>query len=185
MWGQTALFAVAREQGDRRVRSVLDEGTGTPALLRLAKPVCCRRRSLVPPLVVGVFLVLHGLITAVIGAAAVSNGPAMTLPSWFNWWPGPFGRSWLIEELSLWTPAAIAGGLLWLVAGIALIGAGLGYMGAGPLRDLWPTLAVAGGGLGLVAVALYSHPLYAAAIVINVVLVALAWGRLGTNALGS
>lgn len=138
-----------------------------------------------PPLVVGGFLVVHGLITAMIGTAAISNGPAVALPSWFNWWPGPFGRSWLIEWLGLGTPSAIVGGLLWLVAGLALIGAGLGYLGIGPLQDLWPTIAVAGGGLGLMAVAVYFHPLYVAALVINLVLVALAWGRLGTNTLGS
>jgi hypothetical protein len=137
----------------------------------------------VPPLVVGVFLVLHGLITTMIGSGAVSNGPAMTLPSWFSWWPGPFGRSWLIDSLNLGTPVAVVGGLVWLVSGILLIAAGLGFLGVGPLRDAWPTYAVVGGGLGLVAVVLYFHPLYLAALVINVALAALAWGRLGTTPL--
>jgi hypothetical protein len=42
-----------------------------------------------------------------------------------------------------------------------------------------------GGGLGLIAVALYFHPLYVAALVINIVLVVFAWGRPGTNPIGS
>jgi hypothetical protein len=135
----------------------------------------------VPPLVVGAFLVLHGLITTMIGSGAVSNGPAITLPSWFSWWPGPFGRSWLIDALNLGTPVAVIGGLVWLMSGILLIGAGLGVLGLGPLRDAWPTYAVVGGGLGVVAVVLYFHPLYLAALVINVALIALA--RLGPKLL--
>ena len=138
-----------------------------------------------PPLIVGLFLVLHGLITTMVGAGAVSNGPALTLPSWFSWWPGPFGRSWLIDGLHLGTPVAVIGGLVWLASGILLIAAGAGHIGVGPLRDAWPLFAVVGSGLGLVAVALYFHPIYLAALVINLVLVVAAWGRVGTNALGS
>jgi hypothetical protein len=139
----------------------------------------------VPPLIVGGFLVLHGLITTMIGSAAVSNGPALTLPSWFSWWPGSFGRSWLIDGLHLGTPVAVAGGLVWLVSGVLLIASGLGYIGVGPLREAWPMYGVVGGGLGLIAVALYFHPLYVAALVINIVLVVFAWGGPGTNPIGS
>jgi hypothetical protein len=120
-----------------------------------------------------------------IGSAAVSNGPAMTLPSWFSWWPGSFGRSWLIDGFHLGTPVAVVGGLVWLASGILLMAAGLGYIGLGPLRDGWPLYAVAGGGLGLIAIALYFHPLYVAALVINVLVVVLAWGRLGTDPIAS
>jgi hypothetical protein len=105
----------------------------------------------------------------------------MALPSWFGWWPGTFGRSWLIDGLNLGAPVALLGGLVWLVSGILLIAAGLGFLGVVPLRDAWPTYAVVGGGLGLVAVALYFHPLYLAAVVINLALVTLAWGQLGTT----
>jgi hypothetical protein len=135
-----------------------------------------------PVPVVGVFLVIHGLITTMIGVGAVTspNAPAMTLPSWFSWWPGPFGRSWLVESLNLGTPAAVLGGLLWLVAGVALIGAGLGFAGFAPLRDQWPMLGLVGGVVGLVTVALYFHPLYLAAVVINLVIVVLVWGRVST-----
>jgi hypothetical protein len=139
----------------------------------------------VPPVVVGVFLVLHGLITTMIGATAIANGPALALPAWFDWWPGSFGRSWLIDGLGLGTPAAVAGALLWLVSGVLLLAAGAGYLGLGPLRDGWAIYAVVGGVVGLVAVAVYFHPLYVAALLINAALVVLAWGRVGTSSLGS
>jgi hypothetical protein len=45
----------------------------------------------------GVILVVHGLITTMIGFGSVTNpnGAAFPMPSWFAWWPGTFGRSWL------------------------------------------------------------------------------------------
>jgi hypothetical protein len=134
-----------------------------------------------PTLVIGAFLAAHGLITTMIGVTAVTSpgGPAMRLPAWFDWWPGPFGRSWLIDALNLGTGAAVLGGLLWIVAGIALIGAGLGYLGFGPLQGQWELLGLVGGGLGLLVVAAYFHPLYAVAVLINLVLVIALWGRLG------
>lgn len=132
-----------------------------------------------PGAIAGGFLVLHGFITTMIGIVGVTSpdAPAMSLPSWFNWWPGPFGRSWLVDALSLGTAGAVVGGLLWLVAGVALIAAGLGFVGFGPVRDQWPVLALAGGGIGLLAAALYFHPLYLAAVAIDLVLVVLVWGR--------
>lgn len=127
--------------------------------------------------VLGLLLVGHGLITTMIGVTGVTspNRPAITLPSWFDWWPGPFGRSWLFDALNLGSPAAVFGGLLWLAAGLALIGGGLGMVGFGPLQDQWRLLGFVGGALGLVAVAAYFHPLYLAAVVINLVLVAVVW----------
>ena len=135
-----------------------------------------------PQVLVGGVLIVHGLITTMIGVGGVTNpsSPATALPSWFNWWPGPFGRSWLVDALHLGNGAAALGGAIWLVAGLALIGAGLGFLGVPIVRDQWPLLAVAGALIGLVALALYFHPIYLGAVVINVVLVALLWGRLGT-----
>jgi hypothetical protein len=52
-----------------------------------------------PPVVVGGFLVLHGLITTMTGFSGVTkpDAPPLSLPSWLSWWPGPFGRSWLFD----------------------------------------------------------------------------------------
>lgn len=84
-----------------------------------------------PPVVVGVVLVVHGLITTMIGVGTVTNpnAPAMPSPSLFSWWPGPFGRSWLIDALHLGAGATVLGGVLWLVAGLALFAGGLGWLG--------------------------------------------------------
>ena len=137
-----------------------------------------------PSFVVGGFLLVHGLITTMIGVGGIAapNAPAMTLPSWLGWWPGPFGRSWLIDALGLGTTGAVAGGIIWLIAGLALLGAGLRFLGLPLVHENWQTLAFAGGLIGLVAAALYFHPLYIAAIAINVVLVAFLWGRLSAAA---
>jgi hypothetical protein len=131
-----------------------------------------------PHVLVGGFLVVHGLITTMIGFGGMTNpnSPAMVMPG-FAWWPGPFGRSWLIDNLHLGSGAAVVGSLVWLAAGIALIAAGLGWLGVPFVRDQWPLLAVAGGLVGLVALALYFHPIYLIAVAINVALVALVWGR--------
>jgi hypothetical protein len=133
-----------------------------------------------PHALVGGILVVHGLITTMIGVGGVTNpnGPAMPLPAWFSWWSGPFGRSWLFDGLHLGTGAAVVGGLIWLVAGLALMGTGLAWLGVPALREQWQQLALAGGAVGLVALALYFHPIYLIAVLINVALLALVWGRL-------
>ena len=131
---------------------------------------------------VGGFLVVHGLITTFIGfgAATNPNASAMALPSWFGWWPGPFGTSWLVEALDLGTPVAVLGGLIWLASGLALVGGGLGWIGISYLVEMKYALLVSGAGLGVVAMALYFHPIYLAAVLINVAIIALSWGRLTT-----
>jgi len=132
-----------------------------------------------PHVIVGVGLVLHGLITTMIGFGSVTspNSAAIPAPAWFNWWPGAFGRSWLLDALNLGTGANVLGGLVWLAAGIALLGAGLGWLSVSALSPYWQTLALVGGALGLVALALYFHPFYVVAVVINVAILLLVWGR--------
>ena len=102
-----------------------------------------------PQALVAGLVVAHGLITTMIGLGGVTkpDAPAVTLPAWFGWWPGPFGRSWLIDALDLGSGA-------------------------------WLPLAFGGAAAGLVALALFFHPLYVVAVVINVALVVLASGAL-------
>jgi hypothetical protein len=136
-----------------------------------------------PGFVVGGFVVLHGLITTMIGIRGVTapEAPATPIPM-FNWWPGPFGRSWLLDGLNVGTGGAVAGSLVWLIAGVALVGAGLGFLGLPVLRDQWPLLAVAGASVGLVALAMYFHPIYLLAIGIDVALIMLLWERVAAPA---
>jgi hypothetical protein len=132
-----------------------------------------------PPVVVGGFLVLHGLITTMTGFTGMTkpNAPSLPLPAWFSWWPGPFGRSWLFDALHLGTGAAVIGGLLWLAAGIALIGGGLGWLGVPGLEAIRYVLLMGGATLGLLALTLYFHPIYVVAVVINLAVIALLWDR--------
>ena len=135
-------------------------------------------------LVVGGFIIVHGVITTMIGVGGVTtpDSPSMRLSSWFDWWPGPFGRSWLFDALDLGTAWTVLGGLLWVASGLLVIAAGLGYLDVPVVRDVWALLALLGGALGLIAVVLFFHPLYAAAMVINLLLVIWAWNRLAATA---
>jgi hypothetical protein len=128
----------------------------------------------------GVFLVAHGLITGPIGISSVAspNSAPMAMPAWFGWWPGPFGRSWLFQALDLGSGVAVIGGLLWLSAGVALVIGGLGWIGLPAFADLKVPLLVTGASLGLVALALYFHPFYLVAVLIDVALIVLLRGRL-------
>ena len=132
-----------------------------------------------PHAVVGIVLVAHGLITTMIGFGSMSNptSAAMPTPSWLGWWPGTLGRSWAFDALNLGSGPALIGGLLWLAAGLALVGAGLGGLGVSVVSFQWQMLALFGAVLGLAALALYFHPFYIVAIVIDVLIVASVWGR--------
>lgn len=129
--------------------------------------------------VIGAVLIAHGVITSAIGFVSVTNpaAPAMAMPGFMSWWPGPFGRSWLFEAVGLGTPAAFLGGAIWLLSGLALVAGGLGWLGVGAVADLRYPLLVAGAGLGLLAVVLYFHPFYVAALLINIAIVVLLWTR--------
>ena len=130
--------------------------------------------------IVAAILIGHGLITSMIGFGTVTrpDAPAMALPSWFAWWPGPFGRSWLFDAIGLGTGASVVGGLFWLAAGLLLLAGGLGWFGVGIFEGVRVQLLLAGATLGLLALALYFHPIYVIAVVINIAIVVLLWGQL-------
>jgi hypothetical protein len=128
-----------------------------------------------PQVLVAGLVVAHGLITAMIGVGGVTrpDAPAMATPAWLGWWPGPFGRSWLIDALHLGSGASVIGNGLWLVAGVALIAAGLGWLGVPALSGVSQQLAIGGAAVGLVALALFFHPFYLVAVLIDVAIVVL------------
>ena len=132
-----------------------------------------------PHALVGVLLVAHGLITTMIGFGSVASPSSATMPtpSWLGWWPGTLGRSWVLDGLSLGTIPAAIGGLVWVAAGLALVGAGLGWLGVSVVSDHWQSLALVGASLGLLALVLYFHPFYVVAIVIDVVILVAVVGR--------
>jgi hypothetical protein len=128
---------------------------------------------------IGIALLAHGLITSAIGLGAATNpsGAGMALPSWFDWWPGSFGRSWLVETLSLGTGAAIVGGLIWVSAGVLLVAGSLGWLGIGFFEAVRFQLLLSGAAISLLALVLYFHPLYLLAAGINVAIVAITLAK--------
>jgi hypothetical protein len=104
------------------------------------------------------------------------NAPAIALPSWFTWWPGPFGQSWLFDAVGLGGTAQIVGGFIWLIGGLLIISGGLGWFGLGLFEGSRVTLLVAGAAFSLVALVLYFHPIYLLAVAINIAIVFLLWG---------
>jgi hypothetical protein len=121
----------------------------------------------------GLFFV-HGLITIGSGVGAVADGgrkawadPGLANAPWLSWWPMGLGRSWLIDVAQLGPSGYAVGGLSWLASGLAFIGAGLGLFGVPVVKGIWQPLALTGGAFGLTAVALFFHPWYALALLIN------------------
>jgi hypothetical protein len=133
-------------------------------------------------LLISVLLILHGLIVA--GQSAGSFGSTipneLQNPSFVSWWPINMGRSWLFSWLGLdkTLVAYRLGGLLWLAGGIALVAAGLGVLGWIVPTDWWRSLAIGGGAVSLIMLAIYFHPITIIGTASSIaVLVALLWAK--------
>ena len=133
-------------------------------------------------ILVSILLIIHGLIVA--GQAAGSFGSTIPNeiqnPAFVSWWPVNMGRSWLFTWLGLDKTLVICriGGLFWLAGGIVLVAAGLGALGFVVPTSWWRDLAVAGGALSLLMLAIYLHPLLIIGTASSVaVLMALLWAK--------
>lgn len=133
-------------------------------------------------ILISILLIIHGLIVA--GQAAGSFGSTIPNeiqnPAFVSWWPVNMGRSWLFSWLELEKSLVVyrIGGLLWLAGGIALVAAGLGALGFVVPSAWWRDLAVAGGAISLVMLAIYLHPLLIIGTASSVgVLMALLWSK--------
>jgi hypothetical protein len=136
-----------------------------------------------PGLLAGLLFV-HGLITTAIGAGAVTKPDAPGVPTTgLSWWPTPLGRSWVVDGWQLGSGASVALGVVWTLGGLALLGASVGLFGVPGLHRVWQLLAVAGGGLSLVAIGLTFHPWYLIALAVNLAIVATQAGARGPLAL--
>jgi hypothetical protein len=126
-----------------------------------------------------ILLLSHGFITTAIGWGAVrSPDPkAVATPSWMDWWPGPFGRSWLVDVLHLGRGWALAVGLLWLVAGLLLVLGAVGLLGVPLLRGSNTTILLAGASMALAALAASFHPFYLVAVMVNIAILIGVTGR--------
>lgn len=125
------------------------------------------------PRLLALAVAVHGVVTLVIGAGAVTrpDADALATPPWMSWWPGPFGRSWLVDALHLGTTGSVVSGLLWCAAGVGLVAAGLALAGVPALAAIPSWLLPVAAGIGLLALATTFHPFYLLAVAINVALV--------------
>jgi hypothetical protein len=133
-------------------------------------------------ILISILLILHGLIVA--GQSAGCFGSTIPNeiqnPSFVSWWPINMGRSWLFAWLGVEKSLTVyrIGGLLWLAGGIALVAAGLGALGFVVPTAWWRDLAIAGGAISLVMLAIYLHPLMIIGTVSSVaVVVAIIWAK--------
>lgn len=137
--------------------------------------------------IVGVLLVVHGLITMALSAGSFNPQSAgVPNPAWLSWWPAPMGKSWIFSLIGQSRAAAIEPyvGVLWLIAGAAIVAAGLGVLGFIVPVAYWRVLAGFGAALSLLVVVLYAHPFYAVGTAANVaILVVLLWAKWPTSEL--
>jgi hypothetical protein len=133
-------------------------------------------------ILISILLIVHGLIVAgqATGSFWSTIPNEIQNPSFVSWWPVNMGRSWLFSWLGLEKTLAVyrIGGLLWLAGGIALVAAGLGVLGFVVPIAWWRDLAVAGGAISLVMLAIYLHPLMIIGMASSAaVLMALLWTK--------
>ena len=130
-------------------------------------------------ILIAVLLIIHGFIVAAQSSGSFHPTEGVKNPSWLTWWPVNLGQSWVFSPLGIeQTLIARAGGLLWLVAGIALAAAGLGVLGILVPPGWWRTLALAGAIISLIMLALYLHPFYGIGIGASIfLLIILLWGQ--------
>ena len=133
-------------------------------------------------LLISVLLILHGLIVAgqSVGSFGSTIPNELQNPSFVSWWPINMGRSWLFSWLGLEKTLVTyrIGGLLWLAGGIALVAAGLGVLGWIVPTDWWRSLAIGGGAVSLIMLAIYFHPITIIGTASSIaVLVALLWAK--------
>lgn len=77
--------------------------------------------------VIALLFILHGLIVAAQAGGSFKPGVGVINPTWLNWWPTNLGQSWLLSKPGLaGMPAVTLCGVLYQLAGISLIAAGLG-----------------------------------------------------------
>jgi len=130
-------------------------------------------------ILLGVLLIIHGFIVTAQSSGSFNPVGGIQNPSWLNWWPANLGQSWLLSTLGVErTLIARAGGLLWLVAGITLVAAGLGVLGVIVPITWWRRLALCGAVLSLVMLIIYLHPFYGIGLAAStILLVALLWEK--------
>jgi hypothetical protein len=106
-------------------------------------------------ILIGIFLIAHGLVHSGLVAAPIPNDP--------NSKPGAFladaSRSWLLSSIGLSTSAIrITGIVLVALATLSFLAAGLGVLGVSGLNSIWRTMTVISACLSLILLIVFWHP---------------------------
>jgi hypothetical protein len=124
-------------------------------------------------ILLAVFLILHGMVHAILAAAPIPNEPDSN--------PGAFftnsTRSWLLPRLGL-NDTAIQwiGIILVILAALGFILAGLGVIGVPGLNDVWRTVAVVSACVSLLLLIVFWHTWLMVGVLIDIgILIALLW----------
>ena len=120
-------------------------------------------------LLVGGFLIAHGLIHASYASPAPPSGPVT--------WPFDLTRSWLLSSLGLIAIAKPLGTLLWILATIGFVGSGLGFVGVSFLHEWWRALVLVSAIASLALLILFWHPMIVLGIVIDGMLIAVVLSK--------
>lgn len=131
----------------------------------------------------GILLLMHGLIVCAQSSVSFKPTGGTPNPAWMAWFPANLGQSWLFSKLNIEKMGAAKDfGYVWLIAGAALILAGMGVLHLLIPLAWWRVLALIGAALSLLILALYFHPFYligfSASLLLLIALLSKSWGVL-------
>lgn len=108
-----------------------------------------------------ILLFVHGFIVAAQSSASFKPKGGTPNPAWMKWFPANLGQSWLFSRYGIEKMPQVKDlGYLWIIAGVALILAGLGVLGVVIPVAIWRMLALVGAVFSLIMLVLYFHPFY-------------------------
>lgn len=124
-------------------------------------------------ILVGIFLIAHGLVHSGLAAAPVPNDPASKPGAFFT----DATRSWLLSEigLSVYT-IRITGIVLVILTTLSFLAAGLGVLGVAGFDSIWRVMTILSACLSLLLLGIFWHPWLVVGVLINIgILVSLLW----------
>ena len=124
-------------------------------------------------IIIGLFLIAHGLVHAGLAAAPNPDDPE-SIPGAFFTSPE---RSWLLPNVRLSTTAVRWIGIILIVlATLGFVLSGLGVFGVPGLSEIWRTLAISSAVVSLLLLIFFWHLWLIVGVLIDVgILVALLW----------
>jgi hypothetical protein len=124
-------------------------------------------------ILIGLFLIAHGLVHAVLAAAPLPEAGKPRTPFFPSWWRTAVDPLWPIMRLGVPAETARSNGYaMWVVQLICFVLAGLGLLGVPGLDVLWRGFAVFSAIFSLMFLGFYWHPWLIIGMVIDLVIVA-------------